>query len=94
MLRPMKTLAFASALALSACVIATHGTEPQAVENQADTYRFRIFANAFVMEGTVADHAADEEIVKFRAANGYASSRIVSRDHRDSAFVYTVVFAR
>jgi hypothetical protein len=90
----IKTVVFACALALSGCMIASYGIQPQAVENQADTYRFRIFPNAFAVEGMLADRAADEQIEKFRLANGYASSEIVSRDHRDSAFVYTVKFAR
>ena len=94
MRRPLEVAALVSALALGGCVITTSATPPQAVENESDTFRFRIFPNAVVMEGTAADRAADAEIGKFRAANGYASSRIVSRDQRGSAFVYTVKFAR
>ena len=90
----MKALVFACALALSGCMITTSGTTPQAVDYQADTYRFRIFPNAFAMEGTLADRAADQEIERFRQTSGYASSMIVSRDYRDSAFVYTVKFTR
>ena len=90
----MKTVLFACTLALSGCIITSYGITPQAVENQADTYRFRIFANAFAVEGILADRAADEEIGKFRLANGYASSEVVSRDYRESAFVYTVKFTR
>ena len=90
----MNTAMFACALALSGCIVTSYGTKPQPVDNQADTYRFRIFPNAFAMEGSMADRAADEEIGKFRLANGYASSMIVSRDYRDSAFVYTVKFTR
>ena len=90
----MKAVVFACALALGGCIIASYGVKPQAVENQADTYRFRIFPNAFAVDGILADRAADGEIEKFRLANGYASSEIVSRDQRESAFVYTVKFAR
>lgn len=90
----VKALAVACALGLASCVTPTHGTRPQPVANQADTFRFRIFPNAFAMEGTFADRAADEEIGKFRVANGYASSAILSRDQRDSAFIYTVKFTR
>ena len=42
----------------------------------------------------MADRAVDDELVKFRVANGYAASEILSRDYRDSAFVYTVRFKR
>jgi hypothetical protein len=94
MRRLMEALAISCVLGLSACVTTTYGTRPQPVANQADTFRFRIFPNAFAMEGTFADRAADEEIGKFRVANGYASSAILSRDYRDSAFVYTVKFTR
>lgn len=82
------------ASALGACAITSYGTGPQAVENEPDTYRFRIFPEASVLEGAVADRVADKEIGKFGAVNGYASSRIVSRDSRGSAFVYTVKFTR
>jgi hypothetical protein len=91
-----KVLGFvlACALGLSSCVITSHGTPPQAVRDQPDTFRFRIFPAAVVMEETFADRAADQEIAKFRSANGYASSVIRSRDHQDLAFVYTVEFSR
>ena len=82
------------AAALASCVVASHGINPQPVTNQPDTYRFRVFPSAFVLEGTFADRAADEEIGRFRTAKGYASSTIVSRDQRDSEFVYTVRFTR
>ena len=62
--------------------------------NQPDTFLFRVFPSAFVMKETFADRAADEEIRKFRLAQGYASSAIVARDSRDGAFVYTVKFTR
>lgn len=85
--------AVACALGLSSCVIASH-SRPQAVADQADTFRFRVFPAAVAMEGTFADRAAYEEIGKFRAANGYASSSVVSREYRGLAFVYTVRFSR
>jgi hypothetical protein len=90
----IKALALACALGLSACVAPTYGTRPQAVENQSDTYRFRIFPYAFAVGGVMADRAVDDELLKFRVANGYASSEILSRDYRDSAYVYTVKFTR
>ena len=94
MRRFVKLLVVASVLGLSACVAPTYGTRPQVVESQADTFRFRIFPYAFAVGGIMADRAVDEEIVKFRVANGYASSEILSRDSQDSALVYTVKFTR
>ena len=94
MRRLVKALAVVCVLGLSSCVITTHGARPQPVENQADTFRFRIFPSAVAMEGAFADRAAEEEVGKFRVANGYASSAILSRDYRDLAFVYTVKFTR
>ena len=38
--------------------------------------------------------AIEEDIGKFRLANGYASSRILSREPLDPGFVYTVRFTR
>ena len=84
----------ACALGLSSCVITSHGINPQAVRDQPDTFRFRIFPAAVVMEGFFADRAADAEIGQFRQANGYASSVILSRDHLDLAYIYTVEFSR
>jgi len=85
---------FACALGLSSCVTTSHGINPQAVRDQPDTFRFRIFPAAVVMEAFFADRAADQEIGKFRSANGYASSAILSRDYRDLAYIYTVEFSR
>ena len=87
-------LACTLGLGLGACVAPSHGTRPQAVQGEADTYRFRVFPYAVALKETFADRAATEEIARFRLANGYASSEIVSRDARDSGFVYTVRFAR
>jgi len=94
MRRLVTPLVVASVLGLGACVAPTYGTGPQAVASQADTFRFRIFPYAFAMGGIMADRAVDEEIVKFRVANGYASSEILSRDSQDAGFVYTVKFIR
>ena len=94
MRRLMKALALACTLGLGGCVAPSHGLRPQAVENQADTYRFRIYPYAFAVGGYMADRAVDEEVLKFRVANGYAASEIVSRDQRDSGFVYTVKLTR
>lgn len=77
--RFVKPLVMACVLALGACVAPTYGTRPQAVENQADTFRFRIFPYAFAVGGFMADRAVDDEVVKFRVANGYAASEILSR---------------
>jgi hypothetical protein len=93
MRRLVNAFAVVGALGLSACVTTSH-IRPQPVLDQADTFRFRIFPSAFVLEETFADRAANEEISKFRLAKGYASSEILSRDSRDSAFVYTVKFTR
>lgn len=86
-------LSIACAMGLGACVTTAH-IRPLPVADQADTFRFRIFPSAFAMQGTFADRAANEQIGTFRLANGYASSAILSRDQRDSAFVYTVKFTR
>ena len=94
MRRLMKAFALACALGLGGCVAPSYGTRPQAVENQADTYRFRIYPYAFAVGGYMADRAVDDELVKFRVANGYAASEVLSRDYRDSGFVYTVKFTR
>ena len=94
MRRLVKALAIACALGLGACVAPTYGTRPQAVEDQTDTFRFRIFPYAFAAGGFMADRAVGDEIVKFRVANSYAASEILSRDYRDSAYVYTVKFTR
>lgn len=94
MRRAMKACVVAGAMLLAACTIASHGISPERVPDQQDTYRFRIFPSAFVMEGTFADRAADEEIGRFRSANGYASSAILAREQRDTSFVYTVRFTR
>ena len=94
MRRLVKALVMACVLGLGACVAPTYGTRPQAVESQADTFRFRIFPYAFAVGGFMADRAVDDEVVKFRVANGYAASEILSRDYRDSAYVYTVRFTR
>jgi len=94
MRRLVKALALASVLGLGACVAPTYNVRLQAVESQADTYRFRIFPYAFAVGGIMADRALDDEIVMFRVANGYASSRDPGADHLDSAYVYTVRFAR
>ena len=94
MRRFVNAFVLACAAGLASCVVTSHGINPQPVANQPDTFRFRIFPSALVMEEAFADRAADEEIGKFRTAKGYASSTIVSRDQRDSAFVYTVQFTR
>jgi len=90
----VNALAIACALALGACVAPTYGTRPQAVVSQTDTFRFRIFPYAFALGGFMADRAVGDEIVKFRVANSYVSSEILSRDYQDSAYVYTVRFTR
>ena len=93
-MRRLNASILACALVLASCVITSHGTRPQPVPGEADTFRFRVFPSAVVMEGTFADRAAEDEIDKFRQANGYASSEIVARDPVDNAFVYTVRFTR
>ena len=92
--RLAKPLALACVLALSACVAPMHGVRPQPVASQADTFRFRIHPYAFAAGGYFADRALDEELMRFRLANGYGSSEVLSRDWRDGAYVYTVRFAR
>jgi hypothetical protein len=94
MRRLLNGLALACSLGLAACVAPSHGTRPQAVQGEADTYRFRIFPYALVLNETFADRAVEEEIAKFRSANRYASSAVLARDQRDGGFVYTVRFAR
>ena len=94
MRRLSNALALACTLGLAGCVAPSHGTRPQAVQGEADTYRFRIFPYTVALKENFADRAADEEIAKFRMANGYASSQVLSRDARDSGFVYTVRFTR
>ncbi len=94
MRRRLLILALACAAGTSACVIPMHGPTPQPVNDQPDTFRFRIFPNAVALEATVADHAVGDEIEKFRVANDYASSEIVSRDYLNSSYIYTVRFAR
>ena len=93
MRRLMNGLALACTLGLGACVTPSH-TRPQAVQGEADTYRFRIYPYAVALKEQLADRAAEEEIGKFRMANGYASSQVLSRDALDPGFVYTVRFAR
>ena len=93
-MRRLTASILACAVGLASCVIPSHGTRPQPVPGEADTFRFRVFPSAVVMEGTFADRAAEDEIDKFRQANGYASSSIVARDPVDNAYVYTVRFAR
>ena len=94
MRRLRNALALACTLGLAACVAPSHGNVPQAVAGQADTYRFRIHPYAVVLNETLADRVAEEEIAKFRLARGYASSQVLSRDTLDPGFLYTVRFAR
>ena len=64
------------------------------MQGETDTYRFRIYPYAVAFKEKFADRAADEEIGKFRLAQGYATSEVLSRDAQDSGFVYTVRFTR
>ena len=94
MRRLVKALAIACALGAGGCTTPNPGIRPQAVESQADTYQFRIYTYAFAVGSVMADRAVDDELLRFRAANGYASSEILSRDYHDLAYVYTVKFTR
>ena len=96
MRRLLNGLALACTLGLASAPASPRRTAParRRCKGEADTYRFRIFPYAVALKETFADRAAEEEIARFRLANGYASSEIVSRDARDSGFVYTVRFAR
>ena len=93
MRRLAKALALTCALALGACAT-TLDVAPQAVPGQPDTVRFRIFPNTIAFQEALADRAAEEEIGRFRAARGYASSTTLSRELQDRAYVYTVRFER
>lgn len=94
MRRLRNALALGGALVLAACVAPSHGNLPQAVPGEVDTYRFRIYPYAVVLNENLADRVAEEEISKFRLARGYASSQVLSRDTLDPGFLYTVRFAR
>ena len=87
-------LTLGCSLGLAGCVAAPHQDRPQAVQGQPDTYRFRVYPYAVVLNEMLADRAAEEDIGKYRQAHGYASSRVLSREPLDPGYVYTVRFTR
>ena len=56
MRRTVNAFVLACVLGLAACVVTSHGINPQPVPNQPDTFRFRIFPAAVLMEATFADN--------------------------------------
>jgi hypothetical protein len=77
------------------CTTANYGLKPAAVDEQKDTYRFKLFVGGF-SGGETADKAVQPDIEEYRKNNGYKSYTIVDKRYNliPSYFEYTVRFNR
>ncbi|NKI69935.1 hypothetical protein GN109_10930 [Collimonas pratensis] len=90
----MCVLVLASVLSVTACTTASYGLKPDAVTNQNDTYKFKVYVGGFSGHDT-ADNAVNPDIAAFEKNSGYKSHEILDKRYNfiPSYFEYTVHFA-
>jgi hypothetical protein len=90
----MRVLLLALALALGGCAAMTYGDKPVAEIGQPDTYRFKVYVNAFATE-TFAWEQLQPDIEAYRKSNGFGSYTVTSRSYMQGGyFEYSVRFVR
>lgn len=88
-------IAVSSAISFVGCTTASYGLKPIAVEEQQDTYKFKLFVGGF-SGGETADKAVRGDIDAYQKNNGYEKYTILDKRYNliPSYFEYTVRFSR
>ena len=83
-----------SLAAFSGCTTASYGLKPTPIENQQDTYKFKLFVGGFA-GGETSDQAVQQDIETYKTNNGYKSYIITDKRYNliPSYFEYTVHFS-
>ncbi len=83
-----------SAAAFSGCATSRHGDVPRPEIGLPDTWRFKMYVNAFTGEER-AWEALKPAVERFKAENGYSTYAVVNRMYSQMGyFEYSVKFAR
>lgn len=89
------TLIALSVFFVTGCTTANYGLAPTAIQDQKDTFKFKIFVGGF-SGGETADNAAKGDLETYQKNNGYKTYKIIDKQYNliPSYFEYTVQFSR
>lgn len=76
------------------CTTANYGLKPTSVENQKDTYKFKVFVGGLSGPET-ADKSVADDLEFYKTNNGYKSYTIIDRQYNfiPTYYEYTVQFS-
>ena len=85
----------ATAAITTACTTANYGLAPALVQDQQDTFSFKIYVGGF-SGGETSDAAVKGDIEAFQKTKGYKHHKILDKRYNliPSYFEYTVQFSR
>ena len=77
------------------CTTANYGLSPVAIQDQKDTYKFKLFVGGF-SSGETSDEAVKDDIESYQKNYGYRKYKIIDKHYNliPSYFEYTVQFTR
>lgn len=86
-------LIIASFTVFSGCTTANYALKPASVENQQDTYKFKVFVGGLSGPET-SDKAVVGDLESYKTNNGYKSYTIIDRRYNfiPTYYEYTVKF--
>lgn len=84
----------ASFSVFSGCTTANYGIRPASVENQQDTYKFKVYVGGLAGPET-ADQSVAADLESYKINNGYKSYTIKDRRYNfiPTYYEYTVQFS-
>lgn len=84
----------ASFTTFSGCTTANYGLKPISIENQKDTYKFKVFVGGMSGPET-ADKSVANDLESYKINNGYKSYTIIDRRYNfiPTYYEYTVQFS-
>lgn len=91
----LTTLLFTMAITMIAgCTTANYNLKPGVVENQKDTYKFKVFIGGLSGPET-ADKSVKDDLESYKINNGYRSYKILDRQYNfiPTYYEYTVQFS-
>lgn len=80
---------------LPGCTTANYGLAPTGIQDQKDTFKFKVYVGGF-SGGETSDAAVKGDIEAYQKSNGYKDHKILDKRYNliPSYFEYTVQFAR
>lgn len=85
----------ASFTVFTGCTTANYGLKPTSIEDQKDTYKFKVFVGGLSGPDT-ADQSVANDLESYKTNNGYKSYTILDRRYNfiPTYYEYTVQFSR